>query len=448
MKDLGGIMYNNFWKHLSLMTAISGSLASTTVMAAAFQLRENNSALIGQAHADSAAVVGDVATMFNNPASMTYLNNHAIAFSLTTIIPSFRFKPESATYPSYGGATGASVRGSDGLNGGHLAAVPSFSLMYNVNERLKVGMNVSVPFGLRTEYNRDWVGRYHAIKSDLKTYNLNPSAAYKINDMWSVGAGIQIQRLEASLSSAVFPGSVTIQDAYSEIKGDGWGFGGNAGVLFEPKKGTRFGLAYRSHVKHDLDGNIRFDARGNLAGLGSSIATDGGKAETSVTLPETVTLSLAQDVNPKWTVLSDIQLTRWSRIQELRIRFTDSVGAADKVEKFGYKDSWFASIGANYKPCDKWKFKFGVAFDSTPTKAENRSPRVPDESRWWFAGGLEYTTNPNLKLSLDYAYIQAADARIEQNGSSTPGNPDKVGSFRGKFESSTHVLGVRAHYTF
>jgi long-chain fatty acid transport protein len=435
MKE-GVMTHKTIWKHLSIAAALTGSFISAEALGASFQLRDNNSSLIGVAHAGSAATVGDVATMANNPASMTYLNKHAVAFSLVTLSPSFKFKAESATAGALGGGANISANNS-GSNGGSLAAVPAFYLMWNVNDRLKAGINVTTPFGLKTEYNKDWVGSYYAIKSEVKTININPSVAYKINNVLSIGAGIQIQRLDATLSNRIATSST------AEVTGGGWGFGGNAGILFEPRKGTRFGLAYRSHLKTDVTGSVNFENRN--ATVTPYVAYEGGKAETSITLPEIVTLSFAQDVTAQWTVLADLQYTRWSRLQELRIRFPDgnaNGSVADKVQRFGYSDSWFASAGARYKANDKWTFKFGLAFDQSPTKDGYRDPRMPDANRMWYAGGLEYTTNEQLKFSLDYVFINVNEANIDLD------QPTSNGKLRGKFDSHVHVLGAKVHYKF
>jgi long-chain fatty acid transport protein len=441
-------------KNVALATMFVGLFVNMGAFGASFQLRENNAALVGQAMAGSAAISGDLATMFNNPASMTSLNKHAVALSVVTIIPSFRFKPESATRPTYGAVpVGANIIGNNGGNAGSLAALPAFYLMWNVSDRWKIGMNVTTPFGLKTEYDRDWVGRYYAIKSEVKTYNINPSIAYKVNDIVSVGVGLQVQYIDATLSNAIAPHPLLGgRDAYAEVTGNKWGLGGNVGILVEPKKGTRLGLSYRSHIRYDIRGNITVESRSNLGALGPSLPREGGRAETTLTLPETITLSVAQDLTPQWTVLADLQWTRWSRLKELRIRFPEGAAngnkAADKVQHFGYRDSWFVAIGANYTYNHKWKFKCGIAFDSTPTRDAHRDPRIPDENRLWFAGGLEYMTTENLKFSLDYAFIHFTGARINLRGPAEPGTIDTVGTLRGRVDAYSHLLGARLQWKF
>lgn len=106
------------------------------------------------------------------------------------------------------------------------------------------------------------------------------------------------------------------------------------------------------------------------------------------------------------------------------------------------------SVGANYRATDKWLVKFGLAFDQTPTTTEYRDPRIPDENRMWYAAGLEYKTSEDLKISLDYAYISVNEAQIDLKGPSTAGGVDTVGTLRGKFTSSAHLLGARVHYVF
>jgi long-subunit fatty acid transport protein len=41
-------------------------------------------------------------------------------------------------------------------------------------------------FGLKTQYNSDWVGRYQVIMSDIETININPNVAYRVFDWLAV----------------------------------------------------------------------------------------------------------------------------------------------------------------------------------------------------------------------------------------------------------------------
>ena len=451
-------MITKFQKHLYLSVFAVTTFTAHNVHAAAFQLGLGDAGIIGQADAGSAVIQGDVAGMAYNPATMTSLNKHAVALSMVAISTSFRYSNQTATLPTFSPSPGVGPtnNGNDGLNGGGVSAVPAFYLMWNVNDRLKLGINMTVPYGLQTEYNSNWVGRYFAIKSELKTYNINPAMAYKFNDMVSFGAGVQVERIEATLSNAITSpnglGGYT-PDAIAEVKGSGWGFGGNFGLLLEPRKGTRFGIAYRSHIRHNVDGNVKIAGRDNLNRFAQPLLPgEGSKAETHVTLPETVTFSLAQDLNPRWTILGDLKYTHWGRFQRIDIKFpegnSNGAAVANKTTQYGYNDSWFASVGAQYKATDKWLVKFGIAFDQTPTKTEYRDPRIPDESRMWYAAGLEYKTSEDLKFSLDYAYINVNEAQIDLKGPSVAGTRDIEGTLRGKFTSSAHLLGVRAHYLF
>lgn len=131
-----------------------------------------------------------------------------------------------------------------------------------------------MPFGLSTEYDEGWVGRYHAIKSAVPTINLNPALAFKLNDQLSLGAGMSAQYISAELTSAIDSGSVCYGlvgpgtcnpagltpgsqavDSYAKIKGDDWGYGINLGLLYKPANAMRIGVAYRSSVKQRLEGD-------------------------------------------------------------------------------------------------------------------------------------------------------------------------------------------------
>ena len=58
--------------------------------------------------------------------------------------------------------------------------MPNLSAVFPLQgalEGLTFGAAIGAPFGLKTEYDRDWVGRYNAVESDLKIVDLTLSAA-------------------------------------------------------------------------------------------------------------------------------------------------------------------------------------------------------------------------------------------------------------------------------
>jgi long-chain fatty acid transport protein len=429
--------------------------------AAGLAIRKQSGAALGNAFAGATAGAEDIGYMFFNPAALARQEGHQVLAAASYIAP--RAKPTGVS-----GSTvlGTSITGGDG--GGGIAVdalVPVLYGMYSVTPGLKLGLGVNAPFGLVTEYEDGWSGRYHALESSLTTININPAVAYRMNDMVSVGLGLQAQYAEARLTNAVdfgtlgvargVPGSVPgAQDGFSEIEGDDWGFGFNAGVLFEPVEGTRLGIAYRSRVSHRLDGDGRFrlDSAGVAASLQAAAIAAGNPApfvdtgvEADLAMPETVSVGVHHDIDPQWSVMAEAAWTRSSRFDELRIEF-DNPAQADSVTEEDWDDSWFLAGGATYRPDADWTIRLGVAYDESPVPDETRTPRIPGADRLWLAVGAGFRPFENLRVDVGYTHIFVDDPSVDLTTAGV-GN-----TFRGNlavdYDSSIDIVTLQVSYAF
>lgn len=401
--------------------------AAGNVSAAGFALIEQNVNGLGNAYAGSAATAEDASTVFYNPAGLTLLSGTQLMFGGHVIRPYAKFNDQGST-----DVTGAPLRGGSGGNAGELAFVPNLYISRALSERVSVGLGINVPFGLTTDYDPDWQGRYQGITSELMTVNINPALAFKMNEAFSVGVGVNLQYIEAKLSNAIDFGAICFgtlgpapcidiglasqnADGFVKIEGDDWSWGYNVGLLFQPRAGTRIGLAYRSRIKHELSGEADF--RGVPAALtaGGTMFVDTG-ASAALTLPETVSLSGYRELSSRWTIMGDITWTRWSRFKELRIEFDSA--QPDSVTEEDWDDTLRYSLGVNYAYNDRWTWRAGIAFDETPIpNASRRTPRIPDADRWWLALGFSYRHRNDLSFDLGYAHLFLPDANIDHVGS-------------------------------
>lgn len=422
------------------------------VSAAGFALIEQSVSGLGNAFAGGAASAEDATTIFFNPAGMTRVPSQFIA-GVHFISPSAKFHDEgSSRINPLIGSLGTNNGGDGGVN----ALVPNLYYLRKLGEKSAFGLGINVPFGLGTEYPSDWIGRYHAIKSDMRTININPSFAYKVTDKLSIGAGVSAQYIKAELSSAVDQKLILASagapvgvwsvatDAYSSLEGDGWGYGYNAGLMYEFSKDTRFGLAYRSRVQQSLEGDIKFT---NIHAL---IAANPNLKNRSVTadvdLPETASASLYSKVTPKLAVMADVTWTKWSRFKELRVKSTN--GASDIVTTENWDDNYRYSLGLSYYATDKTTYRFGVAYDETPvTSPEYRTPRIPDGSRKWVAAGFGHKFSEKLSFDLGAAYLFVNDPKINQIATPTNENTTR-GNLKGTYDCNVKILSAQINYTF
>lgn len=408
-----------------LIPALIAVAFSGTASASGFQLLEQNASGLGNAYAGSAAVAENASTIFYNPAGMTELKGISVSVGVNAIRPSFKFTNDASTNPTAMGG-GAATGGTGGDAAGSWAPLPNGYMAYQINDQWHVGVGFGAPFGLATEYDNDWMGRYHSIKFDIKTYNLNPSVAYKVNEFLSLGFGVNWQRIEAEfIKQAVLAPGVSAR-VTNKLDGDAWGW--NAGVTIQPRPDTRIGISYRSTIKHKASGDQNFSN-----GLSSS-------AKAEVELPDTFILSGMHKLNDRWDLLADASWTGWSSIPKLTI----ISGIATDSLNLQFRDTWRFAMGANYKVTDAWKLKMGVAYDQSPVHEEkHRTASLPDNNRTWFSLGLQYAPSKTSTLDVGYTYLMVDKTTVANDESLV-----RRGLLSGSYSAHGNIVGMQYSMSF
>ena len=411
----------------SALTAMAGQAS-----ASGFQLQEQNASGLGNAYAGQAAAAENASTIFFNPAGMTRLPGRQISGAVNLILPSSKFTNSGtstapAALPSPGG---------NGGDAGGLAAVPNAYMSWQIDPKLWVGVGMTVPYGLSTDYDRGWFGRFQSQKAEVKTIDINPSFAYKLNDVVSVGGGVSFQRGEVKIDRSSFIGIETS----SQLKVDDDSYGFNLGAMFNLSPMTRIGIAYRSSVAYDLKGNVTVTGAGTAPIL------------MEVKLPDTLAWSIAHQVNPKLELLGDVTLTQWSKIKRIPVVTTaaSTLGPSGRVLdtfEFEFKDTYRIGIGANYKLRNDFTLKLGVAYDKSPVSDQFRTVTLPDNDRTWLAIGGKYQASKQMTLDFGYAYLFIKDASINsQKGvAALPFQGNVVGNYN---NPSVHILSGQLTYSF
>ena len=193
-----------------LATAVGAAMAAWggTAVGSAFQLMEQNASGLGNAYAGQAAAAEDASTVFFNQAGMTRLPGRQVYGAFNAINTSARFDNNGQTTTPFLPApfpplpTGIAL-GGEGGNAGGWGFVPNLYLSWQLDPNAWLGLGINAPFGLKTEWDSSWMGRFHAIKSEIMTININPSVGLKLNDMFSIGGGINAMYLDAELTNCV-----------------------------------------------------------------------------------------------------------------------------------------------------------------------------------------------------------------------------------------------------
>lgn len=422
----------------TLAYTLLATITALEAQASGFALRQQSTSAMGTAFAGAASTPQDASVLFYNPAAIVVFDKPTTTISNVLIAPDVRFTNKN----SRDGGGGA-ISGGNGGQAGQTVVLPAFYQTYPIDEKWFAGLSFNVPFANTSKYDRTWVGRYQSVTSEVRTYTIVPSIAYKLDDKMSVAIGPSIQRASAVLANAIDFGLITggagaaeSNDGFVDIRGEDWSMGYLFGAYYQASEDTRFGLSFRSTVGHTLEGHADFTSPvGALAG--AFVDTD---AKARLTTPAVFLFSVSHDVSDDLTLMADVEWTKWSTFRELRVDYANPA-QADTVSNENWRDTWFGSVGAIYRPADWYDLRVGAAFDQSPVLEAYRTARVPDNNRVWLTVGTRMNPVENMTLDLTYGYIFVGDTDINLTRALS-------GTINGSYDSTVQVLGLQATFNF
>jgi long-chain fatty acid transport protein len=401
----------------AMIAAVAGY--GGTAGAAGFALMEQSASGLGNAYAGQAAAAQDATTVFVNPAGMSFLPGPQVVLGGAAIDVSAKFSSNGSTIPGLATATGSQLGGNGG-NAGGVVPIANFYATAPLGDRFSIGFGVNVPFGLQTEYDDSWVGRFQGIKSDLTTINYNPSVAYKVSDTVSIGAGVSYQFLQIDLTNAI---ATPFGEGTTELTGQDGAWGWNLGAIFQVSPDMRIGASYRSRLDYTVKGSVNttFNATGTPVPNGSF------STSADVTLPDMFSLSVMQ----KFDIVNTAN------------------NATRDTLALNFQNAWRLSLGLDYHHTESWTFKGGIAWDQSPVQDQYRTVRLPDNDRYWFALGATYRPSKALAFDVGYAYIWLPTTSIDSTHVQ-PGVPAALGTstVNGEYRTFVNVFAVQVSYTF
>jgi long-chain fatty acid transport protein len=411
------------------------------VGAAGFALMEQSASGLGNAYAGQAAAAQDATTVFINPAGMSFLPGPQVVVGVAAIDVSAKFSNNGSSIPALATNTG-SQPGGNGGNAGSVFPLPIFYATLPVGDRFSVGIGVNVPFGLKTVYDDNWIGRFQGIKSDLTTINYNPAVAYKVTDTISVGAGVNYQFLQTNLTNAV---ATPFGEGRTGLTAQDGAWGWNLGAIFQVSPDMRIGASYRSRLNYGVKGTVNTTLAANGASLGSF------SASADVRLPDMFSLSVAQKFGDKWDMLADITFTHWDVLKQISIVNTANNATAQQLV-VNFQNAWRLSLGLNYHLSETWTLRGGLAWDQSPVQDQFRTVRLPDNDRYWLAMGASYRPSKALAFDVGYAYIWFPTTSIKST-QTQPGLPPAgpfggTSTVDGEYKNFVNVLALQVSYTF
>lgn len=523
------------------------------VQASGYHFGSQSVAAQGTAHANGAEAA-DPSTIFYNPAGLARLKGTQVTSGLTILLPDGDYEDKGSR-----DVFGNPVSGDAGEFLPDAAAAPNFYFSRQINDQVTIGLGIFTPFGAKLDYKEDWAGRYGIQSASLETVTFNPSISYRFNEHHSIGFGVSAQYIKSvqrgaadvkgasrqlagqfvdanyeSTRNAADPilgpivgiiagvpvpeeitscGGVADRDGfvdcvasnfadnvegdgYFRVKGDDWGFGWNIGYMWEPTESTRFGVSYRSNIRHTLEGETKWsfagvqgsvpspdtsleggftipivdiyvpptDAlqelfdQGNWVNPGDFAATrlhPNSKAKTAIDTPEMLSFSAFHQLNDKVALMADLTFTRHSRLDEVRIGidqvagypYFNGVTEGDLSVKQDWKDTYKISLGMNYQYSDDLLLRTGVAYDKSPVNSTQlRHPAFPDADRYWLSFGANYKVTRDTSLDFAYSYVQFSSGKMDYRDGCSPAGwvPGDGGLYQ---DSGVRCTGNGGNYT-
>lgn len=459
----------------ALALAVLGTLFAGQAAASGFQLREQSVKNLGRAGAGSIVSDNDAAVVSLNPAAMVNLERRTVQFDNAVIDLTAKFQGGGTVLgvPS-GVLPHGDLTGGNGGDPGDPTLVPNMSAVFPMQGALEgwyLGASVGAPFGLKTEYAPGWVGRYHALTSDLKTIDLTLSAAYKFSDQFSLGVGLIYEHAQARLSKTIDYGTAVCANAAAMggvspmltcfnpawalyplyhpqsadgdlmVKGNDTNFGWLIGMQFTPNERLAIGLSYRSEIKHDLDGTLDFSSVPAI--LAADPRFQDGPGGAKLTTPSVTTLSVRYAFTDNFRMMADFQHTGWDSLHDVTI--VRSSGVVVGSEDFLWDNSNFVSVGFEYDFSPSFTLRGGIGSDETPTHDATRTPRLPDNDRMVYAIGGTWNVSENLSFDASYQRITIDSPKITLPVDLAHSN---LSSLYGSFNGHANIFGVTMQYRF
>ncbi|AYK18078.1 OmpP1/FadL family transporter [Aeromonas veronii] len=394
--------------------------------AAGFQLAEQSATGLGRAFAGEAAIADNASVLSRNAAAMTRFDKMALSGGAIYVSPDVNIEGKTAGLLTHADATAHDIAAA--------AWVPNAYLIIPLSEQWRLGFSATSYYGLGVKMPDNYSAGHFGNVSDIKTMDLGTSLAYRINEMWSIGAGISAIQGEGEVGGVFNVGQHKI---VKHLEGDGWALGWNAGMLLTPSQNTRVGLSYRHDTTLTLEGNAQ-------GANGLTPYEDTGRLD--LPLPATAELALFHQLTDKLALHGSLNWTNWSKFVQLEAELDHQGSMHIKDEH--WEDSWRYAIGMTYQVTPKWQLRSGVAYDASPVPADRRTISIPDADRLWYSLGMGYQFTPNLTLDLGLTLIDGKKVDVTEKMELQPGNQMTTSTFQGTSEGDAWLAGAQLSYLF
>ena len=427
--------------------AVMAVCAASAAHAAGFMLTEQSAGALGRAYAGVGVDGTDLSGVYYNPATMTLHPGTQIQAGFVAVGLDLAFE----------GHDGTPAQNPVSENGQYnTQAIPHGYISHQLTDNMWIGLAMTVPFGMGTEYKDDWALANRGISAEVLTFDFNPNVAWKISEKLSLGVGMSIQYAAADLKmrqDISAPGNSV--DGEVDADSIAWGF--NVGLMWSPLENLRFGLSYRSRVNHNADGDFTYS---NPQGLGTQLPLlSGGRVNFNTPYDATATLSTpawamataAWDVNDLLSLYATFRWTDWSSFDTLDIKSNSlnipPISHGVKTVENHWQDTYLVSVGADLRFTNWWTFRAGIGYETSAVDdPKYRTAIIPDADRLWLALGSSFHATKNMQIDVSAAWLHGVG---ERNLWNTDGSDGQTPGKAGKFEDlDAYLFGVQLVYKF
>lgn len=423
----------SFMKKSAAALVLTGVAAATsTALAAGFQLTEQSSLGAGRAYAGAGIVGDDLSAVHYNPAGMTLLEGTRFQAGGVWIGINADYSSDISDESENGRLKGQMI--------------PAGYVTHQVNDQIWLGFGMTVPYGMGTEYSKDWEGADRGTNAKIYTFDMNPSIAWKVNDFLSIGGGISVQYAKAELGMGLHG------MGHGKVEADSWDWGYNFGLMISPTDKLRFGLAYRSSIEHEAEGDTKLSNITSYQDLDKLLEGQNLAMTTTIETPDTVMLTGTWEATDQLRLSGLIRWANWSKFKELNIENDLPFVVESKLGLMAsqfknlsiendWQDTWLFSVGADYRINSAFTVRGGIAYETSPIdRQETRMAVIPDTDRVWLSLGASWYPTQDLQFDIGGTYLMGVGDKDLYNS---------AGQKIGKYDSlDAYLLGVQMQYRF
>lgn len=418
--------------------AVMAVCAASAAHAAGFMLTEQSAGALGRAYAGVGVDGTDISGVYYNPATMTLHPGTSIQAGFVAVGLDLAFESNDGRVTENGQY--------------NTQAIPHGYISHQINDSMWVGLAMTVPFGMGTEYDDNWEYGNRGISAEVLTFDFNPNVAWKVSDKLSLGAGMSIQYAAADLKmrDEVKRDNQSLGTVNGEVDADSWAWGFNVGLMWSPLDNLRFGLSYRSKINHNADGDFTISNPSNelLEGFLQSqgLLNNARSASATISTPAWLMATAAWDVNELLSLYATFRWTDWSSFDTLDIKSSalNATHNGVKTVENHWQDTYLVSVGADLRFTNWWTFRAGIGYETSAVDdPKYRTSIIPDADRLWLALGSSFKATENMQIDVSAAWLHGIGERNLWDKDTAGGTEV------GKFENlDAYLFGVQLVYKF